>query len=94
MAINPPRLKSFFLFLVLFNETLLFNSTENILLSNVANVLLFSSLVLSVLFAKTVKHTEARVTDLPQAAQVNLSVTALAGNATAETLTIVSYTGN
>ncbi|XP_075906774.1 receptor-type tyrosine-protein phosphatase eta [Nelusetta ayraudi] len=44
------------------------------------------------LFNETVSQTEARVRGLPSAIQVNLSVTALAGNNTGETVTILSYT--
>lgn len=51
-------------------------------------------LSVSVLFNKTVSQTEARVRGLPSSIQVNLSVTALAGNNTGETVTILSYTGN
>lgn len=51
-------------------------------------------LSVSVLFVKTVNQTEARVSGLPRATQVDLSVTALAGNSSAEAVTIVSFTGN
>lgn len=56
--------------------------TKNVLLS------------VRVLFKDTVSQTEARVSGLPLAIQVNLSVTALAGDNTGETVTILSYTGN
>lgn len=46
------------------------------------------------LFEQTVTEREVRVCRLPQAALVNLSVTALAGDLEAETVTIASYTGN
>lgn len=42
----------------------------------------------------TVNQTEVRLSGLPQATQVNVSVTALAGHAAAETVTIVTFTGN
>lgn len=45
-----------------------------------------------VLFQDTVSQTEARVSGLPSAIQVNLSVTALAGDNTGETVTTLSYT--
>lgn len=55
----------------------------------------FVLLSLRVLFERTVvNQTQVKVTSLPQATQIYLSVTALAGGATAETATISSYSGD